>query len=724
MKKGKTNKKTNVVSKLARGHMKKQDQKKKSLFKKGLKLGKLFQMIRVKLIISYMVPVAFIILLGIVSFSKASEGITTNYEKSSSQALSMAGDYLAFGLESVQALGKQYMNEGNIIKFVSGYYSDDLIEERTVKLEITNNLAAKKITDKFTNDVYIVSEGQKNISTLSKLNEGIYNDIMNSDVGKDLESNRIRDFWYGNNTFLDEELTVEQDEYALRLVRMITGTHALVIIDVNLEAVQNVLNNLEFDETGYLRFITADGREIAPLKDSDEDEEVQETVQDTAPIFLNEAFYKEVVEGEDLKGYKEVNYNNQSYLFMYSKVGETGAILCGLVPKATIFKQVDSIKYITILIVLIAIVVAFATAAFFSSSIDKVIKNIISGLRVAAQGDLSVDFNIKRNDEFMILIEEIQLTFSNMKKLIQQVKDLSGEVTSSSEDVTGTTQRFFESAEGISVAMNEIESGINQQATDAEECLSQMDILSKRIVLVGENVKEMSSIADNTKENVVQGTVITGELNTQTVETVKIAKEVITEIQNLEKKSISIVMIVDAINEIVNQTNLLSLNASIEAARAGEAGKGFAVVASEIRKLGDQSKESVNTIKTIIEDIQKDTQNAVVIARQVESVMNKQEDVVRNTTESYKTINSSVEELVVYLKHISGNVDNIEEARESTLGAIESISAVMQEIAASSNSINQSADEQLVSVELLNKSAENLSYNASILDDAVKQFKI
>ena len=148
--------------------------------------------------------------------------------------------------------------------------------------------------------------------------------------------------------------------------------------------------------------------------------------------------------------------------------------------------------------------------------------------------------------------------------------------------------------------------------------------------------------------------------------------------RNLERKSSSIGEIINVINEIADQTNLLSLNASIEAARAGDAGRGFAVVASEIRKLADQSKESVNNIISIIEGIQEDTHKAVNIAREAEEVLRLQENAVSNTTQSYLNINDSVENLVVQLRQIIENVDNIEEARVSTLGAIESISAVLR----------------------------------------------
>jgi methyl-accepting chemotaxis protein len=703
----------------------------KKVIKKGkqwlhkLMDNKLFRTIRVRLIAAFMVPVVFIIILGVVSFQQASGGITSSYEKSTSQALDMAGDYLSFGFDSIKATGNQYSNDASLKKFFVGFYDNDVIEKSSMLTDISNQFTAKKMTDKFIGDLFVLSDRYTPVSTLSTTNPDSYAGFLETDFGKSVKENKMKVTWIGSDAYLDEHLSVNSDEYAMRMVRMIPGTNAILIIDVKMDAVKEVLNNLEFD--GLLCMVTPDGKEIMPTNTTDGDKVTQaasDSDNEAEPVFTDEEFYKKAIASEEMKKSELVEYKGQDYMFMYSKIGDSGAIICGLVPRATIVSQADSIKATTIVVVLISIIVAAGTAISISAGIAKVIKSIIANLKIAAKGDLTVDFNTKRTDEFKILVEEIQNTFSNMKNLIQQVKQLSTEVSLSSENVTGTSKNFLKSTEEISVAMNEIESGVMQQAKDAEECLSQMDNLSKKIVLVSDNTKEISQIAESTKRNVQQGTITTDDLNKQTIETTRICADIIEEIQSLEKKSTSINKIINVINEIANQTNLLSLNASIEAARAGEAGKGFAVVASEIRALADQSKDSVNNIKAIIEGIQKDTESAVTTARQAETVMRLQESAVKNTTESYKTINESVEDLVVYLKQISENVDNIEEARVSTLGAIESISAVLEEIAASSNTVNQTATDQLTSVEILNKSADNLNNHSSVLVDAVEKFKV
>jgi methyl-accepting chemotaxis protein len=684
-----------------------------------------FATLRFKLIASFLVPIMFIIILGVVSFLKASDGIQSNYEKATVDAIDMAGEFMRFGFESVQATAIQYANDDMIGRYFLDI--DDKFEAVNSRRNIGNSLMAKQVTDEFIEDIYLLSDQVDSITTSGVLYEsgsGLVADFKNTDIGTYLNSHKFANIWDGEDAFLDEKLESSGNDYSMRLVRRVANVDAIIVIETKAEVVNNILSNLEFDKSGFLGLVTMDAREIIDYSLKQEDPDIDLEALKAEKIFINETFFQEALVAKEESGSKYVEYKGDTYLFMYSKIGETGATLCALMPKSTITSQADSIKNITVLIVIIACILAVLIAAWLSMGIDKTIKGIIGKLKLAAKGDLTVQFDSKRKDEFHVLIEEIQMTFDNMKDLIQQVKLLSGEVSISSANVSKTSELFLKSAEDISSAMNEIEQGINQQAKDAEECLVQMDSLSHKIEIVSENTKEIGQIAGTTKESVKAGTVISTELNHQTKSTIEITTDIIKNIEKLAEKSSSINKIINVINDIANQTNLLSLNASIEAARAGEHGKGFAVVASEIRTLAEQSKSSVNDIKKIIGSIHEDTTTAVETARKAEKVLQLQENAVKNTTDSYQNINDSVEKLVVFLKYITDNVANIEDARVSTLGAIENISAVLEEIAASSNNVNQTATNQVASVESLNQSALMLNANSDNLVSEVQKFTV
>jgi methyl-accepting chemotaxis protein len=679
--------------------------------RKNIPIPKCFSTLRFKLILGFLIPIAFIILLGVVSFRMASTGIVNKYKDTATQVIGMTGEYIGFGIDAIESTSLEYINDKNITKFISGYYKGGRGEEITARKTIQNDLMVKATVDDFILNIHIVSDNDTSLTSKSGLiiESDIYQKFIDTDTGKKVKEDKSKPKWFGSDAFLDEKLNTNDTDYAMRMIQRYPNNKAFVVIDVKSDKIKKILENNNLDESGILAFTTKDGKEIA-YNNKDE------------VFFGEQTFYLKAVEGDETQGSEYVNIKNETYLFMYSKIGETGAMICALMPKDIITSQADNIKRVTIIIVIVACIIAVFIGGLISTGIDKTITGIISKLKKAAQGDLTVEFHTNRHDEFKVLVEEIQNTTSNMKNLIGQVNLLSKVVSDSSLGVNDTSALFLKSTEDISYAIREIEQGIMQQAKDAEECLMQMDNLSKKIEMVSDNTKEISHITDNAKQSIAEGTCRTQELNQQTRSTIIITTDIVKAIETLAQKSKSITQITNAINEIANQTNLLSLNASIEAARAGEYGKGFAVVADEIRNLAEQSQNSVKEIQKIINSIQSDTKIAVEAAKKAESALGLQESAVNNTIESYDHINETVGELMVHLGYISENVESMEGSRASTLGAIENISAVLEEVAASAGTVNQNASEQINSVGALNQSAGVLSKNAEELSQAIQKF--
>lgn len=495
------------------------------------------------------------------------------------------------------------------------------------------------------------------------------------------------------------------------------------MVDVDYDKIAENISSVNMGENAVLALITPDGREISYRRLADNDEEAANNTLDTSYI-VGTDLYDKILASEESDGSEYIEYENERYLMLYHRLDVDGFMIVSLVPEAYIIADANETAVYTAVTVAATALIVIIIGFVLSTSIGTTIRKIMNGLEKASTGDLTVDIHTRRKDEFMILCDSMNQMIGNIRSLLDKADIVSKAVGKSSESVGGNSGILLEETKSITSSIAEIEQGIVTQAQDAENCLTRMDDLSKKIGVVSDNAGKIANVADTTKQIVSNGLETIQELKDKAKATTKVTAEVISNIQDLEEASQSIAKIIGAINDIADETSLLSLNASIEAARAGDAGRGFAVVADSIRKLAEQSLNSVNEIKGIVGRIQKQTVDTVEVAKQAEVIVNSQEEALKNTIDVFKDIDKHVSGLADNLSEISNGIDDMDIAKRDTLSAIESISAVSEETASSVTAVNEAATKQLEAVKKLNNESEELINHSEDLVEAINKFTI
>ncbi|MDF2942713.1 MAG: methyl-accepting chemotaxis sensory transducer [Herbinix sp.] len=672
--------------------------------------------IKLKLICVFLIPVAFLIFLGMISYRQASKGLIENYESAGKVSLDMMGEYYELGLDNLASKAIQLTTDDTIQKYYSGYYSNKPTEEASRKSEVQKKILAIDAADKFISDIYVFADYGYPVASAGTMQKTFYEEFNKSVDALGLVDTSETAIWKGTHPSVDNVFPTNSSEFALTYIKKLSNSSfqqiGYIIVDIDKAFVMDLLNKTDFGDKSITGFVTKDGK--ASL--SGNFTEGYDITQ--------EPFYQAAVTNEAELNAEYVNFQEQSYLFIYSKLKVGDAITFALIPKTEVIKQAESVKVITVIIVILTCLIALVVGILIANGISGTIHKTNRVLSTVATGDLNVDAGIRRKDEFHVLGQSINHMLDSMRSLIIKMLGVSKSTSESAKEVAGASETLLITSKNIASAVSDIEQGVQHQAADAENCLLRMSELAQQITLVEASTVEIAKIAGNTKNIVNDGLNSMQELSEKAKNTTEITQSVIHNIENLEIESNSIIDIIRTMNEITEQTNLLSLNASIEAARAGSFGNGFAVVAGEIRKLAEKSSGEASRIKTIIDKIQNRTKETVIAARKAENIVATQEETLHATRNTFDEMDRHVEALTENLMKISSGIETMGKAKEVTLSAIENISATLEETVAASTEVSATAENQLTSVEQLNKAAQGLSADAVNLEETVRLFKI
>lgn len=689
--------------------------------KKSGKSSKLLS-IRNKIVVCFLVPIVFMVIIGVSAYQKSAEGLSEKFTDSTLQTMRMATENLNMSCDFIRSEGLKYAYDDDLRKYFLGMFEDNPVDKLNFLTSTKSNLLSVQTSNPFISHMHIIPK--KGVNLLStKLSSGVdgFLDEYKEDVASG-EGRRSIPQWIDSHSVLDEKVTETEKDYIMAFEMMSQSNNACVVIDIKPSAITDFMEEIDIGDGSIIGFVTPGGRELVV-------ENVEEGKESVLPeegnVFSGQEYYTAVMdEAVADAGTAEVDFQGEKYLFIYSHSADIGFTTCALVPMRVVTSQATEIRNMTIGLVILACVIVVIVGIFITAGIENNMRRISRKFGDVAKGDLTVTVSAKGHDEFQDLAGSATNMITNTKKLVNQVSNATGELEVSAQNVGQASELIHEYSQDITRAIGEINEGMEEQSRHAQECVEKTDILSNEIQEVSHVVERVEKLVGETEGMINKGMEIVQVLGDRAGETTQMTVKVSESIESLRKESEIINSFVATITEITEKTNLLSLNASIEAARAGEAGRGFAVVAEEIRKLADDSAKAAGEIRNNVANITAQTQNSVESASQAKAMVELQTKAVEEVIAVFREMQERMGQLIEGLKDIVVSTEKADGERSAAVAAVKNISDIIEETAGSAETVNDVANKLLNHVEKLSTTASVLDENMEGLKNEISVFKI
>lgn len=416
---------------------------------------------------------------------------------------------------------------------------------------------------------------------------------------------------------------------------------------------------------------------------------------------------------------------------------KTEAIIQQLIEQAILFsdnlqdssnKDFASARTIAIAVIISGLVLAFLLSLLIGNMISKPIAASVEHAKLFAKGDFSEDVPesfLARKDEMGVLAHAFDDVSKNLRTLLKQVLNTAEDMSTSSEELSASAEEVTAQGENVNSATQQIAAGMEETSASTEEVMASGAEVGKGAARLSEKaldgsriIKDIEVRAEKMKANAEQSREIANNIYREKqdgiIEAIK-EGEVVQEIELMAK----------TISDIAGQTNLLALNAAIEAARAGEQGRGFAVVAEEVRKLAEQSANTVTGIQTVIVRVQNAfknlSKNSSDILSFIDEKVTPDYEVMVETGVQYAKDAEIVGKLV---EEFALTSDQMASSMEQVNRAIETVGAAVEEATSSSQEIANNISETTEAMNQVAKVAGTQAELAQNLNTLVRRFKI
>lgn len=491
----------------------------------------------------------------------------------------------------------------------------------------------------------------------------------------------------------------------------------VVAMDMNVAALQEYIDEVQLMNTGYMFIADKAGNIIINNSKNDQ-------LSSAAEISGWNEMIQSIDTGLENGEFEEkkplasmmCKIGGEEYCITVIQDSITGWYMVGILGAEEIQDDLRTVTITACVALLFGMIFAVIVALFIASSIGREMKKLTAAAEYMAKGDLTHEVTVKRTDEFGQLENNFNVMRKSISELILQVKENTDAIMQIAKSVLEVANDTKTVAEQVTEAINSVANGATEQAQSTAEANVEVDQLADRLSVSREKTDIIGDKSRNTEKLSSEGTKILANLTEKAERAKENAKVSISTMAEMMSSLEKINYISDAIADITDQTNLLSLNASIEAARAGEAGKGFAVVADEIRKLADQSNESTEEIKNILIEISANSTQVEDSLKENGMIQEEQQSSIQESSKLFGEIEDAVANLLGAVEEIEALNYEMNEAKEKVVVRMENIASVSETSAAAAEQVTASAMQ-------VNETMVRIASYAQELDDIVSQLE-